>query len=322
MILGDHPGTKQGLPVTIDWHHQSIEDYDVDMYEFMRKGDHSRSRKKFQLKHDYRREYLTSLNMYTSAEFVNVLMEIHSIKESRMLNAGVQDFGLFDDFFGHSGKALKWSRSMATNGVNIAYSGIKNGTTFTVNSAVDGSKRVANLGVNGTIAVAKGTMDATKFTVNAAVDGTKKVANLGIHGTKAVAKGTLDVVTTAVDATKNTAMNVVGSSGKVLVKVGTGGAKGIKKFISLPAEMINSVTGVAPADTIKPRRCSSVTELSSLDENHATVEKGSFVRGTSTPVMASHRHSISPAHPSPSEGSKFFERIVRRSSLKSTAVPV
>jgi len=171
MILGDHPGTRKGLPVTIAWEYQSVESYDIDAYEYMHKDVERVIRKRI-LTHDYRREYLTSLNMYSSAEFVSVLMEIHTIKE--MLNAGVQDFKLFDEFFRHSGKALTWSSSLAASGVNIAYNGLKNGTLYTVTTARDSTKKVALLGVSCTKAVAKGTLDATaKFTLSRSLSRTR-----------------------------------------------------------------------------------------------------------------------------------------------------
>jgi hypothetical protein len=47
-ILGDNPAVRSGAPLTIDWDYEAEETYDIDMYEYMRKGKR-RHRKKLVL---------------------------------------------------------------------------------------------------------------------------------------------------------------------------------------------------------------------------------------------------------------------------------
>lgn len=189
MILGDHPGSK-GLPVTLAWKHQAEESIDVDIYEFMRSRSR-RPRKKLGLKKDYRREYLSSLG-YMPSEFVSVLMEIGAIKESRKQNSGIENMDVFDNLVSGSGKAFKWSSTMASSAVS--------------------------LGVNSTMAMANFGMDGTKYVAKNTLQGTKYVAKSTFEGSKAVAKGTYD-------ATMYTASTAV----KAVTTVGYGGAKGLSK---------------------------------------------------------------------------------------------
>ena len=220
MILGDHPNTCSGLPVMIDWKHQFEETMGLEMYQYMHKttsqaNSHSSGSKRTRarrLASKYRREYLLSLDCYTTEDFVKVIEDMQQIQDSRMKNAGINDAALFKKFLADgqvgSGKVLRY-------GVNFAFSGL----SYTVNTAVDGTKAVANLGVTGTKAVA-----------NTAVNGTKAVANFGVSGTKAVA--TLGI-------------NAVSAGTKGLVNLGTAGGKGLYKVMTLPADVIRRRTSVA-----------------------------------------------------------------------------
>ena len=190
------------------------------MYQYMHKttsqaNSHSSTSKRTRarrLASKYRRDYLLSLDKYTTEDFVAVIEEMQQIQDSRMKNAGITDATLFKKFLADgqvgSGKVLRY-------GANFAFAGL----TYTVNSAVDGTKAVANFGVNGTKAVA-----------NLGVNGTKAVANLGMTGTKAVA---------------NLGVNAVGAGAKGLVTLGTVGGKSLYKVMTLPADVIRRRTSVA-----------------------------------------------------------------------------
>ena len=216
MILGDHPNTRSGLPVMLDWQHQYEETMGLEMYQYMHKttsqaNSHSSSSKRTRarrLASKYRRDYLLSLDKYTTEDFVAVIEELQQIQDSRMKNAGITDATLFKKILSDgqvgSGKVLAL-------GANFAFAGL----SYTVNTAVDGTKAVANFGVNGTKAVA---------------NGTKAVANLGVSGTKAVA---------------SMGVSAVGAGAKGLVTLGTVGTKSLYKVMTLPADVIRRRTSVA-----------------------------------------------------------------------------
>ena len=213
MVLGDHPSTRSGLPVTIDWYHQAEETMGLEMYLYMHKttsqaNSHSSGSKRVRAKRlgsTYRREYLLSLDHYTTEDFVRVIEDMQQVQESRMRNSGINDDALFKKLLAEgqagSGKVLRF-------GVNFAYSGL----SYTVNTAIDGGKTVADFGVKGVKTGTKAVATLGTFGVN----GTKKVANLGVTGTKAVA-------------------NLGVNSAKTGVAVVGKGAKGLVKVLSMPA---------------------------------------------------------------------------------------
>lgn len=222
MILGDHPNARSGLPVMIDWHHQFEETMGLEMYQYLHKttsqaNSHSSGAKRVRarrLASKYRRDYLLSLDKYTTEDFVAVVEEMHRVQDSRMKNAGITDATLFKKILSEgqfgSGKVLRY-------GANFAVAGL----AYTVNTAVDGTKAVANFGVNGTKAVA-----------NLGVNGTKAVANLGVNGTKAVA-------------------NFGATGAKGLVSLGAAGGKGLMKVMTMPADVIRRRTSVAVDEDTK-----------------------------------------------------------------------
>lgn len=232
--LADHPNTRSGLPVMLDWQHQYEETMGLEMYQYMHKttsqaNSHSSASKRTRsrrLASKYRRDYLLSLEKYTTEDFVAVIEELQAIQDSRMKNAGITDATLFKKILSDgqigSGKVLQL-------GANFAFAGL----SYTVNTAVDGTKAVANLGVSGTKAVANG----TKAVANFGVSGTKAVANLGVSGTKAVA-------TTALTG----------------AKLGIGG---LYKVMTLPADVIRRRTSVAGEDAAAAAAAASATAAAS-----------------------------------------------------------
>ena len=230
MILGDHPNTRSGLPIMIDWKHQYEETMGLEMYQYMHKttsqknshGSGSKRTRARRLNSNYRREYLLNLGSYTTRDFVKVIEDITQIQESRMKNAGINDVTVFNKILNDgqvgSGKILRY-------GVDSLY----NGFGF----AVDGTKAVANFGVTGTKAVA-----------NFGVTGTKAIATLGVSSTKALAKGTFDSTKTVATI----GVTAVGAGAKGLVTLGTATGKGMYKMMTIPAESMRRRTSVATPD--------------------------------------------------------------------------
>ena len=241
MILGDHPNTRSGLPIMIDWNHQYEETMGLEMYQYMhkttsQKNSHSSGSKRTRarrLNSTYRREYLLNLGSYTTQDFVKVIEDITQIQESRMKNAGINDVTVFNKILndGHvgSGKILRY-------GVDSLY----NGFGF----AVDGTKAVANFGVTGTKAMANFGVTGTKAVANFGVTGTKAIATLGVSSTKALAKGTFDSTKTVATI----GVTAVGAGAKGLVTLGTATGKGMYKIMTIPAESMRRRTSVTTPD--------------------------------------------------------------------------
>ena len=232
MILGDHPNTRSGLPVMIDWTHQYEETMGLEMYQYMHKttsqaNSHSSGSKRTRarrLASKYRREYLLRLGNYTTEDFVRVIDDMAQIQESRMKNAGIKDMTVFKKLLNDgqvgSGKVLRYGVDSLYNGLGLAV----DGTMAVANFGVTGTKAIANLGVTGTKALAKGTFDGTKTVANIGVTGAKGVANLGVTG----AKG--------------------------LVNLGTATGKGMYKIMTLPAESMRRRASVASPEAAAQAR--------------------------------------------------------------------
>lgn len=159
--------------------------------------------------------------------------------------------------FGVNG--TKVMANTAINGTKVVANTAINGTKTVANTAYNGTKAAATFGVNGTKTVANTAINGTKAAAMFGVNGTKTVANTAINGTKAVAtfgvNGTKTVANTAINGTKAAAMfgvngtktvanmgvTAVGTSGKVLIKVGRSSGKGLVKAIALPVEGVRAI---------------------------------------------------------------------------------
>jgi hypothetical protein len=269
MILGDNPATRKGLPVTIDWAYydpivQLLYDDDVDETRT------SRQRRPVRLKTDYRRTYLSSLGMYSAADFVYVLVEIQKIQESRRENAGQENVARFGDFFEtsagfflRSGSAVMNTSVGAVNVVLKSSKVIGDSSTLVVKEAVTGIRRGSQVAVDAAVSVGKATgnmvgkvsRQGSQLAVGSIVSagsvakrGSMVAANTAVNAGKA----TSSVAITAGKATTQVAMNA-GKATSQVAKATTSAAsevarttaKAVNVAVRTPIDMTKNVlTGI------------------------------------------------------------------------------
>jgi hypothetical protein len=173
MILGCHPGAKAGLPVELDWLHTSADTVSIEIYEYLRRKERRRS-KPLRMSNDYRREYLSSLGLYSSEDFMNVLVNCLDIQESRIRSAGQENRILFhsDRFFETSPAALRVG--------NTFKSVLKSTKVLGDTSVLAGRK--------GSQAAVTAAVTASKATGSAVGASSKVIVKVSSEGVKAIVK--------------------------------------------------------------------------------------------------------------------------------------
>jgi hypothetical protein len=227
MILGDNPATRKGLPVTIDWAYydpivQLLCDDDVDETRT------SRQRKPVRLKTDYRRTYLSSLGIYSAADFVYVLVEIQKVQESRRQNAGQENVARFGDFFEtsaglflRSGSAVMNTSVGAVSVVLMSSKVIGDSSTLVVKEAVTGIRRGSQVAVDAAVSVGKATGNMVgKVSRQGSQLAVGSIASAG----SAAKRGSMVAATTAVNAGKATS-SVASTAGKATTQVAMNAGK-------------------------------------------------------------------------------------------------
>jgi hypothetical protein len=182
MVLGCHPGCTAGLPLELAWVPVSIDSSPVDVYEFLRRRERRRMKPR-RLSQEYRREYLSSLGLYTNDEYIAVLMECLDIQQSRVLSAGSENSGFFlDDNFFHTSAAallvggtlksvLKNTRALGDTSLSAALKG----SQAAVSAAVTASKATGNAIGTSSKAIAKVSAGKAKTIVKAVSASAEKV---------------------------------------------------------------------------------------------------------------------------------------------------
>lgn len=117
VILGDHPATRIGPPVTIDWDHQAEHSIDVDEYE---KGSESGSRRgsaQLRMPLDVRQELLKNAD-YSLREMIEVQRSVRKTQQSRSRTSSVssQDFQPFEEAWESAVRKLKRWRGNSNKG--------------------------------------------------------------------------------------------------------------------------------------------------------------------------------------------------------------
>lgn len=178
MILGAHPGTKSGLPLTIEWEPFATETNPLDVFEYLRRKS-KRGKKPSRLSVEYRRDYLYGLGLYSNEELVSVLLECMEIRESRMNNAGEEykAFFLNDSFFETSAAAL-------AAGGNTLKSVLKSTKAIGDNS-VSAALKSSQAAVEAAVTAAR---TASKATTNAMGASSKVFVKVSAEGAKTIVK--------------------------------------------------------------------------------------------------------------------------------------
>uniref|UniRef100_A0A7S2V7E0 Uncharacterized protein n=1 Tax=Entomoneis paludosa TaxID=265537 RepID=A0A7S2V7E0_9STRA len=99
-ILGDHPACSDGAPLTIGWDPTSIENYNVQYYEYLRQSDNLPRRSRKQLTVDAGTRGTCLLQQgYTLKQILQVTEEMEVIQESRRQNMKKSNLETFKGIF-------------------------------------------------------------------------------------------------------------------------------------------------------------------------------------------------------------------------------
>jgi hypothetical protein len=289
----------------MDWVYIPKDSVQIEMYEYFRKQNGYKGRAK-RLTWDYRHEYLTNLD-YKPREFLEVLTQMQIIKESRMQNAGVESFEKFNELLASSAKTLlnapvfavgaaveagrRTTKVIGDGGsfvvgstVNAGRRGvlaIGNSSRFVAGAAVNAGQTTTNVVVNAGKSAANATLNAGKMTTNATLNAGKMTTNAVLTAGKMTTTAALNagkMTTYAVLNAGKKTKNVVGISGKALVKVSV-------KVVTLPVDLIAWKRTVTP-EMVAPE----ITTPEMVAPEMAAPEKP-FIAGPPPPMTAAAMYS-------------------------------
>jgi len=227
--------------------------HELDMYEFIERkypkngsGKNTRNKPK-RIKNERRRDYLTSLGIYSGQDFMKVLMEGAAIRESRLENAGAENRQLLLNggdfaamgmalrggvlqagkdslrFFGDAGSL---ATNTALNAGRATTSALTNASKQTQKAATAAATNAVNVGkaTNAALmqagkATTKNITNASKATADTMVNATRVTADTMLNATKAttsqVTKAGQFTTAAVVSASKATSNSFV-TAGKLL----------------------------------------------------------------------------------------------------------